>query len=171
VLKPHVLSELQALPHLGRELVVLTDPDERGRELRTYLDETIGPLKHAFVPEASATSTSDGQIHAAGNRGIEHVVPEGVQTALEEAVCSFRGRQEFSAAELQDKRLLNAFDQGKGVPDPEQGVAARRRKLCAYLGLGSCRGKELLAALNRYVLRERFESAYAALEECTEVNH
>ena len=163
VLKPHVLSELQALTHLGRELVVLTDPDERGRELRTYLDDTMGPLKHAFVPELSATSKADSLVHAAGNRGIEHVVPEGVQTALQEAVCSFRDRQEFSAEELREKRLVNAFDEGIGVPDPEQGVAGRRRRLCALLGLGACRGKELLGSLNRYIPRERFENAYAAL--------
>ena len=64
----HSAPELQMLQQLGRQLVVLTDPDERGRELRLHLDDIMGPLHHAFVPEQQGTAERDGPVHAAGNR-------------------------------------------------------------------------------------------------------
>lgn len=94
VLKDHVRPELAMLQQLGRPLVVLTDPDERGRELRLHLEAAIGPLSHAFVPEPAAAAQQDGLVHAAGNRGVEHVVPTGVQRALAAARQSYpAGRQ------------------------------------------------------------------------------
>jgi 5S rRNA maturation endonuclease (ribonuclease M5) len=89
VLKEHVKPELAMLQQLGRPLVVLTDPDERGRELRLHLEAALGPLLHAFVPEPDAAALVDGPVHGIGNRGIEHVVPTGVQQALNGARMSF----------------------------------------------------------------------------------
>jgi 5S rRNA maturation endonuclease (ribonuclease M5) len=89
VLKEHVKPELAMLQQLGRPLVVLTDPDERGRELRLHLAAALGPLLHAFVPEPDAAALVDGPVHGIGNRGIEHVVPGGVQQALSGARMSF----------------------------------------------------------------------------------
>jgi 5S rRNA maturation endonuclease (ribonuclease M5) len=182
VLRDHVRPELEALPRLGRTLVVLTDPDERGRELRNFLDETLGPeVLHAFIPEKVATSGADTASHEAGNRGIEHVVPRGVQLALQAARGSFPSdRCEFTAAELQERRLVNAWNAASssssssssssaGVEaagsegEVEEGAALRRRRLCALLGLGRCQGNQLLDMLNRYVTRERFEEALAEL--------
>jgi 5S rRNA maturation endonuclease (ribonuclease M5) len=89
VLKEHVKPELAMLQQLGRPLVVLTDPDERGRELRLHLEAAMGPLLHAFVPEPDAAAQVDGPVHGIGNRGIEHVVPTGVQQALQGARMSY----------------------------------------------------------------------------------
>jgi hypothetical protein len=179
VLRDHVRPELDALPRLGRTLVVLTDPDERGRELRNFLDEALGPgTLHAFIPEKDATSAADTASHEAGNRGIEHVVPRGVQLALQAARGSFPAdRREFTAAELQERGLANAWNasssgSGSGSSAAEageseggpEGPALRRRRLCALLGLGRCQGSQLLDMLNRYVTRERFEEALAELQ-------
>eukprot|EP00775_Hariotina_reticulata_P007169 gene7169-7383_t len=151
VLKPHVLSELQMLPQLGYKLVVLTDPDERGRELRLYLDDVIGPVVHAFVPEAAAASAVDGLVHEAGNRGIEHVVPAGVQEALAHAKLSYgKGRQVWSLERLQEMQLANAYDGSATAVKGRGGAADRRRRLCAMLGLGRCSAAQLVVVLNRF---------------------
>jgi hypothetical protein len=153
------------LQQLGRTLVVLTDPDERGRELRCHLDDMIGPLHHAFVPEEQGTSTRDGPVHEAGNRGIEHVVPVGVQLALSEAAPSWpKGRAVWSLEDLQTLQLCNAFDAGQGVAQGSGGAAARRRQLCALLGLGRCTAAQLLAVLNRFFSEERVAAALQQLD-------
>ncbi len=156
--KEHVLPELKALAALGRDLLVLTDPDERGRDLRAYLDDTIGPLQHAFVAEGDATAAVDGPIHSAGNRGIEHAPPAVLQAGLEAASRSFgTGRSEFTAEWAQAAGLANAFDadvEGRDDKAPE-----RRRALCALLGLGQCTSAAMLSALNRYFSREQVEQA------------
>lgn len=173
-LKDHVRPELLMLRQLGRTLVVLTDPDERGRELRGHLDDIIGGedytpglCHHAFVPEQQGTSTSDSSNHAAGNRGIEHVVPVGVQHALARARPSWpKDRAVWGLEDLQRLQLANAFDAGhEGVVRGPGGAAARRRQLCALLGLGRCTAAQLLAALNRYFSEEDVEAALAQLQQ------
>lgn len=187
-LKDHVRPELLMLQQLGRRLVVLTDPDERGRELRVHLDDilqSVGArgrgsssstgapsalLHHAFVPEQQGTSDVDGPVHAAGNRGIEHVVPVGVQQALTSAKPSWpKERAVWGLADLQRLQLANAFDAGhEGVVRGPGGAAARRRQLCALLGLGKCSAAQLVTALNRFFSEEEVEEALASLEAVEE---
>jgi 5S rRNA maturation endonuclease (ribonuclease M5) len=174
VLKEHVRPELTLLTQLGRRLVVLTDPDERGRELRLHLDDTLTPLTplhHAFVPEQQGTSDTDGPVHAAGNRGIEHVVPVGVQQALAVAAPSWpRDRAVWGLADLQRLGLANAFDAGhEGVVRGPGGAAARRRQLCALLGLGRCSAAQLVTALNRFFSEEQLAAALAQLDDMAPV--
>ncbi|KAI8466147.1 MAG: hypothetical protein J3K34DRAFT_524753 [Monoraphidium minutum] len=184
VLRSHARQELEALAGLGRPLLVLTDPDERGRELRGHLDSVIGPLiaaagppgclLHAFVPEASAVATADGAVHAAGNRGIEHAVPRVLLAALRGAAPSFPpGRAVWDLQRLQELRLARPFDNGGALAgeDAREGRGHggeaprdRRRRLCALLGLGRCSGSQLVAALNRYCDEARVEAALAALD-------
>ncbi|KAF6250726.1 hypothetical protein COO60DRAFT_1465019 [Scenedesmus sp. NREL 46B-D3] len=164
VLKEHVKPELAMLQQLGRPLVVLTDPDERGRELRLHLEAAMGPLLHAFVPEPAAAALVDGPVHGVGNRGIEHVVPVGVQQALKGARLSFAAdRQVWGMERLRELRLANAYDDADGVVHGPGGAADRRRQLCALLGLGRCSGAQLLTALNRFFDEETVMAALAQL--------
>jgi 5S rRNA maturation endonuclease (ribonuclease M5) len=161
-LRDHVRPELELLQQLGRTLVVLTDPDERGRELRIHLDDAIGPLHHAFVPEQQGSSSTDGPVHAAGNRGIEHVVPVGVQLALSRAAPSWpKDRAVWSLEDLQALQLCNAFDAGV---EALVGAAARRRQLCALLGLGRCTAGQLVVVLNRFFSEEQLAAALQQLD-------
>lgn len=162
-LKDHVLPELELLPQLGRRVVVLTDPDERGRELRLHLEDAIGPLHHAFVPEQQGTAAADTGVHAAGNRGIEHVVPGGVQRALAAAGPSSQ-RSVWSLEWAQQQGLANAFDAGQEARGAG-GAAARRRAFCALLGLGRCIAAQLVAALNRFFDEAAVEDALRQLRE------
>ena len=125
VLRAHAARELDAIARLGRPLVVLTDPDERGRELRAHIDAALSRaleaqglprsrLLHAFVPEASALAAVDGPVHAAGNRGIEHAVPGVLLAALRAAAPSHPpGRGAWDLPRLQALRLARPFDGGK----------------------------------------------------------
>ncbi|GBF98635.1 hypothetical protein Rsub_10824 [Raphidocelis subcapitata] len=180
VLRPHVAKELEALASLGRPLVILTDPDERGRQLRGHLDAALAPplaarspppaLLHAFVPEASAVALEDGKVHAAGNRGIEHAVPRVLVRALRAAAPGHPpGRAAWDLERLHRLRLARPFDGGGGGDQGAQAEAAdepreRRRRLCALLGLGKCSAAQLVVALNKYFDEARVEAALAALD-------
>ena len=206
MLRPHVQPELEALSRLGRSLVILTDPDERGRELRSHLDAVLAPLLaaarppgrllHAFVPEASAMQASDADsaMHSAGNRGIEHAVPQVLLVALRAAAPSYGpGRAEWDLRRLQELRLARPFDGGGALSSDGDEIAGRggrggsapssslgggsgggrrkgdeprerRRRLCALLGLGRCSGSQLVAALNKYFDEGRVAAALAELD-------
>jgi len=105
---PHASAELAALPALGLPIVVLTDPDEEGRSLRLLVDEAIGPVGHAFLPEAAALSEAADGRHAAGNRGVEHAAPAALAAALAAAAPSFGpARRAFSREDLHAMGLMN----------------------------------------------------------------
>jgi 5S rRNA maturation endonuclease (ribonuclease M5) len=105
---PHASAELAALPALGLPIVVLTDPDEEGRSLRLLVDEAIGPVGHAFLPEAAALSEADDGRHAAGNRGVEHAAPAALAAALAAAAPSFGPtRRAYSREDLHAMGLMN----------------------------------------------------------------
>jgi len=147
----------------------MTDPDERGRELRLFLDDVFAAsgarVRHAFVAEAAGTSAEDSARpggHAAGNRGIEHAPAPAVRAALDAARPS-RGpdRRAFSPEWARERGLAGAYE---GAPHDGGEAARRRRALCARLGLGACSSAQLLAALNRYFDEAAVEAAIAAEE-------
>lgn len=59
-LSDHRRPELWLLRRLGRPLLVLTDPDMAGRQLRAHLDDVLeaGAVAHAFLSPEDATATS-----------------------------------------------------------------------------------------------------------------
>lgn len=127
-----------------------------------HLDNIIGPLYHAFVPEQQGMSTLDGPVHTAGNRGIEHVVPEGVQHALTNKRQSYPADRTVWSMDLLIKMgLANAYDAGELAAG--RGAAARRRRLCAVLGLGRCTGSQLVAMLNKFFSVGTVEAAMVVM--------
>jgi 5S rRNA maturation endonuclease (ribonuclease M5) len=150
------------------ELIVLTDPDERGRELRAFLDAAFAAAgaraRHAFVPEAAATKTAAaaaGGNHDVGNRGIEHAPPKAVKAALDVARPSHpTGRKAFTPEWARERGLAGAFE---GAPHDGGDAARRRRDLCRALGLGQCSSAQMLSALNRYFDEDVVESAIEKL--------
>lgn len=143
----HLKEELVMLSQLGKTLVVLTDPDERGRELREFLDSTIGPLHHAFIPADQARSYHATTHHDVGNLGVEHAPPAAIADALGWVRFSYGGaREAFSFQDLVDWGLAN--EAVGPARDPMAPVC--RAAVCSALGLGECSGSQLLAALNRY---------------------
>mmetsp|Transcript_13734 Transcript_13734/g.29527 ORF Transcript_13734/g.29527 Transcript_13734/m.29527 type:complete len:423 (-) Transcript_13734:93-1361(-) len=151
--------ELQALRQLGHDLLVLTDPDVHGRELRVFLDDALGPgIKHAFLPAAQATSTRANKRHEAGSIGVENAAPQAIRRCLVAAHPSFGpGRQEFTAHELIQLGLANTFD------NKVSGARLRRELVCSALGLDSCTAGALVSSLNRFFTREQFERAVMSL--------
>lgn len=130
-----------------RGLVVLTDPDAAGEQIRRRVSALASACKHAFVPREDCLL--DGDI------GVENASPEAIRKALLRARAETgQPRSEFSIRDLVRWGL-------EGAPLARE----RRDRLGAALGLGYGNAKSLLSRLNHYgVSREEFEAAVLALD-------
>ncbi|MBQ6369980.1 MAG: DUF4093 domain-containing protein [Firmicutes bacterium] len=159
-------------------IIVFTDPDTAGEQIRRRILERFPEAKEAFLDQALAAK--------AGDIGIENASPEAIQEALgkvhgsvdakahgtepgtggsgaascggtepgtggsgTEAAGSGAGTEAFTPADL--------FRWGlDGVP----GAAQRRRQLGQKLGIGQATAKTFLHRLNRFgISREEVEAA------------
>ena len=137
----------------AKGVVVLTDPDTAGRQIReriaSFLQKAGVTCKHAFVSQENARRASDGDL------GIEYASPAAILSALRAARCEQETPTAplFSVQDLIDAHL-------SGHPN----ASARRASLCATLGLGAPNARQLLARLNHYgISRTEFLTALAAL--------
>ena len=131
--------------HATRGLVVFTDPDPAGEQIRRRVEAMVGPCRHAHLTRAECTR--DGDI------GVEHASPAAVRAALARArPGTATARTEFHTADLW----------AHGLTGP--GSRARRVALGQALGIGYGNARQLLRRLNRYgVTRDELDAALAKL--------
>ena len=144
-LSPKCLKDIEgATQHRG--IIILTDPDSAGEQIRRFLSARFPEAKHAFVPRIEATAN--------GDVGIEQASPEAIQVALTKVrYLEWQPSNEF--------KLLDMLQFGL---NGSQDAAERRALLGAKLGIGYANAKIFLQRLNHYgVTRAEFEQA---LTEC-----
>lgn len=121
-------------------LIILTDPDFSGEEIRRRIVERFPLSKHAYMPRKKAMKN--------GDIGIENSTPEDVAKVLGK-VCTIQSedKDEFSMEDL-DRAGLIGTPQAKSL----------REKAGAELGIGYGNGNSFLKKLNSFgISRERFE--------------
>lgn len=124
-------------------LIVLTDPDHAGEEIRRRISERFPDAGHAYLPRRDA-SAKDGDI------GVENASPEAIREALSKVNHSLvEAESSFSEEDL----LRYSLSGGEGSRE-------RREAIGKALGIGYGNAKALLEKLNRYgISREDFEEA------------
>jgi ribonuclease M5 len=140
--------ELLRTAQSRRGVIILTDPDHAGEQIRRRLDKELPGCRHAFVSRGDAT----GQ----GRVGVEKASPQ----AIKEAIEGVREKREwhqplFTIQDLSEHNL-------SGGP-----AAARRRHLLGKtLKIGYANGKGFIRRLNTLgVTREEFLDALKKLED------
>ena len=125
-----------------RGIIILTDPDTAGENIRKFLTKKFPAAKHAYIPRDEAT--------ALGDVGVEQASPESIRKALSKVrTLELIPREEFSTAEMIQFRLAGGADSSK-----------LRDKVGAALGLGYGNVKTFVRRLNSYgVTREEFLEA------------
>ena len=129
----------------SKGIIIFTDPDTAGEQIRKRLTERYPEAKHAFLDRGLAEK--DGDI------GIENASPESIIEALEKArasaFASGAAEGEFTSADM--------FRWGlSGSP----GAAERRSILAGKLGVGMAGSKTFLRRLNYFgITREEIEEA------------
>lgn len=125
-----------------RGIIILTDPDHAGNQIRRDIERQIGPCKHAFLPQEKSLKK--------GDIGVENATKEDIRIALNKARPNKVERgEEFSKEELLALNLIGGSDS-----------ADRRKKLGDFLGIGKCNSKQFQNRLNNFgISREEFEDA------------
>ena len=125
-----------------RGIIILTDPDKAGENIRKYLSERFPQAKHAFVPRAAATANND--------IGVEQASPEAIREALSKLHTQMQqSSNEFGMPDLLRYGL---------VGDCES--STRRDLLGSKLGIGYTNAKQFIYRLNNYgISRAEFEQA------------
>lgn len=131
-----------------RGIIILTDPDHAGENIRKELSRHIKNCKHAFLPQGKALKK--------GDIGVENATKEDIMEAIKKArpVIADK-RQEFSKEDLIREGLV-------GGPNSKE----KREKLGDLLGIGYCNGKQFLNRLNNFgITRDEFVRALERIEE------
>ena len=146
----------------ARGLVILTDSDGAGFQIRGYLKGAIDPklVKHAYIPDIPGRERRKKTASNAGTLGVEGMRPEVLVEALRRAGATFEGA-ESSGGEAEELSAADMYALGlSGRP----GSAALRAALLAELGLpGKLQGASLRGVLSALYTREELERALSAL--------
>jgi len=131
-----------------RGIIIFTDPDFAGEQIRKRLSERFPQGKHAFLPRDEARK--DGDI------GIENASPQSIRDALDKVrPLILEKRTEFRQEDMLEYGLTGSF-----------GAAEKRDKLGKLLGIGYGNGKVFLNRLNQYGIgRQELEDAVRQLEK------
>ncbi len=131
-----------AAAYKKRGIIILTDPDTAGENIRTFLTKKFPNAKHAYIPKDEATANND--------IGVEQASPESIKKALSKVrTLELNPRNEFNAAEMLKFGLSGGEESSK-----------LRDKIGAALGIGYGNVKTFVKRLNSYgVTREEFMEA------------
>ena len=131
-----------AAAYKRRGIIILTDPDSAGENIRKFLSKKFPQAKHAYIPRDEATANDDV--------GIEQASPESICKALSKVrTLELNFREEFTTAEMVALKLSGGVDSSK-----------LRDKIGAALGIGYGNVKTFVKRLNNYgVTRKEFLTA------------
>ena len=122
-----------------RGLIIFTDPDFSGEEIRKKLNTRFPNAKNAYLGIEEATKK--------GNVGIENATAENIVKALDSARFTLmEKRQEFTMEDLRTYGLSG-----------ERGAAEKRTNLGKSLGIGYGNSHAFLKKLNQFgISRQEF---------------
>lgn len=132
--------ELIEKAYNGRGIIIFTDPDHSGEEIRRKLSEKFPNAKHAYLSRKDALS--------GGDIGIENADDESIIKALENAKAKrMENEKEFSEKDMIKAGLLGGA-----------GSREKRQILGKALGIGYGNSSSFLKKLNAFgITREDFE--------------
>jgi len=136
-----------ALAQKNHGVIILTDPDYAGEQIRSRINKRISGCKHAFIPREEAT--------LGDNIGVENATPESILTALERVHVEKKDSvPRFTLSDLHETDLMGM-----------DYASERRAKVGKILGIGYCSGKQFLKRLNHYgITRSAFLEALRKIE-------
>ena len=132
----------------SKGIIIFTDPDTAGEQIRRRLAERYPEAKHAFLDRGLAEK--DGDI------GIENASPASICAALEKARCSAfaSGSEKFTPADMFRWGLAGTTESAK-----------RRSVVGDRLGIGMASSKTFLHRLNHFgVSREEIKQVLEEIE-------
>lgn len=131
-----------------RGVIILTDPDFAGEQIRKNISKDLKNCKHAFLPQGKAFKKND--------IGVENASSQDIREAIKKA-----------RPIIEEKKILFTKEDLIGLGFIGQDNSRKRREIVGdYLGIGYCNSKQFLNRLNNFgISREEFVEALGELEE------
>lgn len=137
-------------------VVLFTDPDRAGENIRRKIKERYPLCKEAFLPRREAVKK--------GNLGIENAAPEAIVEALLKTRSTKSAGLPDEDAEEKGARLFTVRDMDSNGLSSGKGSKKKREKIGEMLGIGYGNAKTFLSKLNGYgVTREEFYGAVQSI--------
>lgn len=111
--------------HKEKGIIVLTDPDHAGEEIRRRINEKYPDAVNAFIDRGDAES--------GGDIGVENANPQVIMEAIEKAL-ELSGRKESESEE--EKVFADMKDLAEFGLSGCEGASERRSAVCKVLGIG-----------------------------------
>ncbi len=135
-------------------IIIFTDPDHAGRQIRKKLTERFPNAGQAFLDRSDAEK--DGDI------GIENASAESIRAALSRAHCTLEelsGKEQLTVQDMMEYGLTGYADS-----------ALRRKNAGKSLGIGYCNSRTFLQRLNKFgITREELENALQDMQNLQEL--
>ena len=134
--------ELIEKAYAEKGIIIFTDPDHAGRQIRKKLTERFPDAGQAFLDRSDATK--DGDI------GIENASPDSIRAALSMAHCTLENGSAAEELDVQDMIRYGLTGQADS--------AFKRKVAGKALGIGYCNGRTFLQRLNKFgITKEKLE--------------
>lgn len=136
-------------------IIILTDPDFAGENIRRRLSEQFPDAKHAYLARPEASKRQGERVV---DIGVENAAPEAIQAALLAARAQV---QTGLSAETVTQADLIALGLAGG-----SGSTQLREALGKELGIGSCNAKAFARRLAAFgIRREEFLAAWRRISQ------
>ncbi len=120
---------LENLKRQKRQIIIFTDPDSNGNQIRERISREIPDCLHAYLPAEKCRKK--------GRVGVEFASEESLKQALANLVSYTETNGNLTSSDLYELGLIA----GKAAK-------SQRQKLSRQYHLGDCNGKTLLKRLN-----------------------
>lgn len=135
------------LAYENKGLIILTDPDYAGEEIRKFLNKNFPNSKNAYISRKNGTKN--------GDIGVENASPEVIIEALKKVKCNIESSENIFTTDLLFEYELIGNQKSSDL----------RAELGNELGIGYSNGKQFISKLNRYgVSLEDFKKAYKKIK-------
>lgn len=140
--------DILAKAYEEKGLIIMTDPDFAGEEIRKKISAKFPGSKHVYMPRKKAVKK--------GDIGIENAAPEDIIQALQKITFTRNEENdEFTMKDLDNTGLSG----GKGSKE-------KREALGAFLGIGYGNSNGFLKKLNMFgITRRQFEEGVKTIEK------
>lgn len=132
VKKPKTLEKIKTA-YEKNGIIILTDPDFAGEQIRKTLNTCFPNAKNAFISRMEGTKADD--------IGVENATPDAIRNALQKSkyVVAVNIQPIFTIIDMIDNGLIGSVNSTE-----------RRDIVGNRLGIGYSNGKQFLSRLNRY---------------------
>lgn len=137
-----------------RGVIVLTDPDSVGEQIRERIQRHVPEVKHVYLSKKEARSKKDDDI------GVENASPEEIRRAFEHIRSDKVPSGQYRVEQNKSTEVFLVNDLFEAELTGYPASSERRLAVGRILGIGDTNAKKFLQRLNRFgISRLEFEQA------------